>query len=437
MIARLLLTLTLLILTLPALATESNLHPSPSLAPESHLASPPTLAVEPALAPLPSTAVDPALAPKPTTAPGPSLDPTPTPALAAAPDNRIHRYLYCATPDGAQPKGGSGQALLVFDIDNHFKFVRRIPNPHFNFGVRGLTGCLATHSLYYSTTDRRLGKFDLESDQVLWENLYSGGCDRSSVSPDGSRIYAPTGWWEKSPQSGFVIIDGSTGAELQRLTVGQNAHNSLVSPDGSRLFLGTTTTLSVFDITHPTDPQKPTLLKSIPNVGESGVFPFTVNHQLSLAFVCLGSHVGFDVVDLLQGKPIHRVLASTSPIPHRTHGIALTPDQSEIWISDQDGKKLFIFDSTTIPPTPKGSLNLSTTGHGWVNFSLDGQYAWCHTPEIFNAKTKEPYATLQDENGQPFSTSKLIEVHFKNHKVIQISSEFGLGRPTPTPTPTP
>ena len=176
------------------------------------------------------------------------------------------------------------------------------------------------------------------------------------------------------------------------------------------------------------DPQNEHVIKQITDVGESGVFPYTVNTQQTLAFVCLGKHVGFDVVDLVQGKPIHRVMAGDTPIEHRTHGAALTPDETELWISDQVGKKLFIFDATQMPPRQTGSVDLSIGGHGWVNFSLDGQYAWCHTPDVFDAHTKKQIATLKDENGKPLASSKLIEVHFQNGKVIKVSSEFGLGR---------
>lgn len=334
----------------------------------------------------------------------------------------VHRYLYAATPDGAQMDSKSGMGLLVFDIDDGFKFVRRIDNPHFDGGVRGLTACAATHSLYYSTTARRLGRFDLESERVVWENGFTGGCDRSSVMLDGSKVFAPTGWWERTDDGGFVVIDGETGKELRRIKVGTGAHNSIMSLDGSRLFLGTVTTLTVFD------PRDEHVVTQIPEVGEAGVFPFTIEHTLHYAYVCLGKHVGFDVVDLTAGKPIHRVLAGEAPIEHRTHGAALTPDEKELWISDQVGQKLFIFDATKMPPVAKGSVDLSVGGHGWVNFSLDGHYAWCHTPDVFDARTKEKIATLRDENGKPFGSSKLIEVQVRDGKVVRVSSEFGLGR---------
>ena len=132
-------------------------------------------------------------------------------------DDVVHRYLYLASPDGAQLENGSGKGLLVVDIDDGFKFVKRIDNENLVSGVRGLTGCLATHSLYYSTGARRMGRFDLETEKMMWEHEFSGGCDRSAVTPDGGKIFAPTGWWEMTDNGGFVVIDGVTGNELHRI----------------------------------------------------------------------------------------------------------------------------------------------------------------------------------------------------------------------------
>jgi Ethanolamine utilization protein EutJ (predicted chaperonin) len=63
-----------------------------------------------------------------------------------------------------------------------------------------------------------------------------------------------------------------------------------------------------------------------------------------------------------------------------------------------------------------------------VFFSLDGKYAWSHTPDVFDLKTKKLVATLKDENGTPVSSSKFIEVHVRDGKVVQMGHEFGLGR---------
>lgn len=344
------------------------------------------------------------------------------PASVTAATAEVNRYLYLSMPDGAQKEGRSEPGILIFDIDDGHKFVRRIDMPIFQEGLRGFAGNLKMHSAYYSSTNHRLGRFDLESETTVWEQVYDAGCDRSSVTLDGKKIYAPTGWWYKGEDSGFLVVDGETGKLLKRLKVGPQAHNSIVNLSGTRVYLGTTTTLSVFDTS--TDE----LIMQISDVGERGIFPFTIDSRERYAYVCLGNHVGFDVVDLTAGKAIHRIFAGEEKIPHRTHGVGLTPDESEIWISDQRGKKLFIFDATTMPPAPKGHVELSQGGHGWVAFSLDGKYAWSHTPDVFDVKTKELVATLRDETGEPVSGSKFVEVHMKDGKLVRIGHEFGLGR---------
>ena len=338
-------------------------------------------------------------------------------------ESETKRYLYLSTPDGAQEEGRSPyNGILVFDIDNGHKLVKRIEVPIFEEGLRGFAGSLKTHSAYYSTTNHRLGAFDLETEKVVWEKTYDAGCDRSSITMDGKKIYVPTGWWYSGDDSGFLIVNGENGELIRRIHVGPQAHNSIVSLDGKRAYLGTRTMLTVFDTA--TD----RIIRQIKDVGERGIFPYTINSGQSIAYVCLGNHVGFDVVDLEKGKALHRVFAGDKPIPHRTHGAALTPDEKELWISDQEGRKLFIFDATQMPPTPKGHVELSQGGHGWVAFSLDGRYAWSHTPDVFDVKTKKVVATLRDEDGTPVSGSKYFEVHFRDGKVVAMGNEFGLGR---------
>jgi hypothetical protein len=333
------------------------------------------------------------------------------------------RYLYLSMPDGAQKEGRSDPpGILVFDIDNGHKLVRRIEVPVFSEGLRGFAGNLKMHRVYFSSTNRRLGAFDLETEKVVWEKTYDAGCDRSSITMDGKKLYVPTGWWYSGEDSGYLIVNADNGELIKRVNVGPQAHNSIVSLDGKRMYLCTQTMLSIYDT--GTD----RMIRQIKDVGERGIFPYTMDSRNRIGYICLGEHVGFDVVNLQTGKVLHRVFAGTEKIAHRTHGAALTPDESELWISDQVGKKLFIFDATKMPPTPKGSLDLSQGGHGWICFSLDGQYAWSHTPDIYDARTKKLVATLKDERGQPVSGSKFIEIHFRDGKVVQMGNEFGLGR---------
>lgn len=59
----------------------------------------------------------------------------------------------------------------------------------------------------------------------------------------------------------------------------------------------------------------------------------------------------------------------------------------KLWITDQEDQKLFVFDATQMPAKPKGEVWLMWKGYGWVCFSLDGHYAWCHTPDVFDVHT--------------------------------------------------
>jgi DNA-binding beta-propeller fold protein YncE len=334
------------------------------------------------------------------------------------------RYLYISTPDAAQDIYKAGlPGILVFDIDDGHKFVRRIPVPEFKEGLRGFTPNLKTHSAFFSLTSRRVGSFDLESEKMIWDKVFEAGADRSAVTPDGKKIYMPTGYWYLGEDGGMIVANAANGDVIKRVKVGPAAHNSLVSLDGRLLFLGSQTTFTVYDT------KDERVIRQFKDVGERAIFPFTVDSRNHYAYVCLGNNVGFDMLDLESGKVITRIYAGKEKIPHRTHGAALTPDETELWITDQLGQTLFVYDATKVPPTPKAEVTgLSIKGHGWVTFSLDGKYAYTHTPEVFDAKTRKIVATLKDENGLPVSGSKYFEVHMRDGKVVEMGSEFGMGR---------
>src|SRR5260370_2578785 len=87
-------------------------------------------------------------------------------ATLAFGQSQTKRYLYISTPDAAQKNYRSGQGILIFDIDDGHKFVRRIDIPAFDEGLRGFTGNLKTHRAYFSTSNRPLGPFILETSHI-------------------------------------------------------------------------------------------------------------------------------------------------------------------------------------------------------------------------------------------------------------------------------
>src|SRR5215510_7864180 len=133
--------------------------------------------------------------------------------------SQLKRYLYMSTPEAAQNDYKSGPGILVFDIDQGHKFVRRINVPAFEGGLRGFTGNLKTHTAYFSSSNHRVGAFDLESDKIVWDKTYDAGADRSSVTLDGKKIYVPTGYWYLEPDGGLLVLDAATGSLIKRIKV--------------------------------------------------------------------------------------------------------------------------------------------------------------------------------------------------------------------------
>ena len=345
----------------------------------------------------------------------------------------LKRYLYLTVPDGSQAAlAEHAPGIAVFDIDDGHKLVRFIPVPQFiqgggrgvnarPLGLRGFCASLVNHAAYYTAENGLLGCFDLETEKVLWEVHLPEGADRADITHDGKKLYVPTGYWDLGRSAGMLIVDASNGAVLKRVTLGTGPHNSFVTLDGQHVVVSGIDWIAMFRTA--TDEKEMYLY----GVGDGGMFPMTVDRKLERAYVSRYSHVGVDIVDLKSGEKLVTVQDGRPPIPRRTHGAALTPDESELWLSDQAGKRLLVYNNTVTPPVLKQEIKLIRDGHGWILFSMDGRFAWTHTEEVFDAKTKKQIATLHDEKGQPIAGSKFFEVHFRGNKVVAVGNQFPLG----------
>src|SRR5881392_2026209 len=92
------------------------------------------------------------------------------------------RLLYVAAPGIRDYLEYGGHGILIFDINDGHKFVRRFPSAGVDekgkpLNVKGICASSRTGRLYVSTT-KTLMSFDLTSDKLLWETPYEGGCDR-------------------------------------------------------------------------------------------------------------------------------------------------------------------------------------------------------------------------------------------------------------------
>jgi hypothetical protein len=114
----------------------------------------------------------------------------PAPLLA---QSSLHHYLYVATPGVRNYLEYGGHGLLVFDIDNNFKFIKRIPTNGLNDKGQPSNVMIAV-SLY---TIAFMGTIQamqcmISSRKKFFGKKYENGCDRMSISLDGKTIYLPS-----------------------------------------------------------------------------------------------------------------------------------------------------------------------------------------------------------------------------------------------------
>jgi hypothetical protein len=110
-----------------------------------------------------------------------------------------------------------------------------------------------------------------------------------------------------------------------------------------------------------------------------------------------------------------------------SHGIGLTPDEKELWLTDSFNTRLHIFDATAMPPVQGASIVLRDEP-GWVTFSIDGQYAYPSTGEVIETKSRKIVALLKDEMGRDVQSEKMVELDFKGSEPVAAGDQFGLGR---------
>jgi DNA-binding beta-propeller fold protein YncE len=224
------------------------------------------------------------------------------------------------------------------------------------------------------------------------------------------------------------VIDALTGEVRQKIVPKSGAHNTIYGLDGRHVYLAglKSPVLTVMDTqTHAVS-------------GTVGPFsnvirPFTINGSQTLCFVNVNGLLGFEVGDLRIGKMLYRVeIPGSKPGAEKrhgcpSHGIGLTPDETELWLTDAANSQLHIFDVTVMPPKRIAGISLRDQP-GWVTFSLDGQYAYPSTGDVIEVKTRRIIAELKDEQGHDVQSEKLLEIDFADGQPIRTGDQFGLGR---------
>jgi hypothetical protein len=344
----------------------------------------------------------------------------------AAASARERHLLYVAEPGIRNYVSYGGVGVLVYDVQKGYEFVKRIPTWRVPPGqepenVKGVAASARTGRLYVSTI-RRVGCFDLLTDRMLWDKELEGGCDRLALSPDGATLYVPS---FEGPH--WNVVDARSGAALAKVVTDSGAHNTLWSADGDQVYLAGLRSPFLAVV----DPKTHVVAKTVGPFSAS-IRPFTVNAAKTRCYVNVNDLLGFEIGDLETGRKLHRVEVpgfEKGPVARHgcpSHGIALTPDEKELWVADGHNLALHVFDNTVTPPRLSTTLKVRDQP-GWITFSIDGRHAYPSTGEVFDVRSKERIAALQDEEGRAVGSEKLLEVVFLDGKPVRAGDQFGFG----------
>jgi hypothetical protein len=348
-------------------------------------------------------------------------------ASGAPEPDRLERRLYVAVPGIRDYLEYGGHGLLVYGIDDDHRLLKRIPTAGLDaagkpLNVKGICASAQTKRVYVSTT-KQLFCMDLITEKLLWEKTYDQGCDRMAITPDGRTIFLPS---LEGPL--WYVVRADDGEVVARITPDSGSHNTIVGPDGKEAYLAGLK--SPFLTAAGTD-----RFEAIRKVGpfSAPIRPFTVNGMQTLCFVNVNELLGFEVGDLKSGRKICRVEVvgyATGPTKRHgcpSHGIALTPDEKELWLTDAFNQRIHIFDASSMPPKKVADIKLRDQP-GWITMSIDGKYVYPSTGEVIDARSRKIVGMLKDERDGEVQSEKMLEIDFQAGQPIRAGDQFGLGR---------
>jgi hypothetical protein len=326
--------------------------------------------------------------------------------------------IYAAQDDGT---------VHVYDIDHHHVEVRVIRLFECCADVRGITAAVPTHRLYvmYNRNSQgHVASIDLMSDEVIWDRvLHIPGVDRGNVTPDGRTLYLPT--WEGDPGSAYeLVIDAETGTEQARITLPPRSHDTIVSLDGERVFMETKSpTASIYVV----DSASNDVIEVVGGYCCSGVLgPFAINGTGTKVVNDVNDYAGFQLADVALGRVTEFIPFASG---YGGHGIAWTPDESQVWVNDGGMPDVHVFDMKATPPNELHLVDVSHVPH-WITFSIDGRFAYVagrkggeDVTDVIDVPTYQRVSSLGP-------SEDLLEVDFAGGSLMAVGNQFGIGRIT-------
>ena len=328
------------------------------------------------------------------------------------------RFLYVAEDQGW---------VYVYDINNNHKLLRKFEVPGTG-EFKGICADAKRGKLYLSSyVNDQLVCVDLKTEKVDWTIYIPGYPDSPAITPDGKYIYLP-----KRYSHLWDIIDTDLHKVVGSVEVPYgNPHNTWCSKDGTKMYLAAlgnenlyiadTRTHKIISSVGPftPNPDDPWSWTQKKHDGPKGIRPFAISDDDHYAYVNLDGVLGYEIGDIRTGKKIARVdVKGFEKLRggHLTtsHGVNITPDQKEIWLSNDAGPYVHIFDCTVTPHKQIADIKLNHR-NGWLTFSIDGRYCYPSSGDVIDTKTRKIVAELVE-------SEKLLEIQFEGGKAVRVGT---------------
>ena len=322
-------------------------------------------------------------------------------------------------------------SISVYDIDAGHRLIKTIQTVPGVGDVRGVAVSAVTGKLYVAYRDfsgtGMVYCLNVYSDTILWNRAVSPGVDRLAINPDGQLLYVPT--WEGGSADYINVLDANIGDVVREVYFSNRSHDTQYPVSGP-IFQETKAEDGSGNYLYLIDPNSYAISRVGPYSGILG--PYAVDSTSSYAVTNVRNLWGMQIANLKTGEIITATFPNHPPgDAGLLHGIAWTPDQSEVWENSSGSDPHVYIWGMLNPTTPilKDKLALrSGRGSHWLTFDVKGDYGYVAPiknsddgTEIFNARTHASVGVIG-------SSEDMLEIDFANGKISQVGDQYGIGR---------
>jgi YVTN family beta-propeller protein len=220
-----------------------------------------------------------------------------------------------------------------------------------------------------SEGDNTLRVFDTSTDKLISKIKLTGRPNQCAVTPDGKYVAVPI-----RDGDSVDIVDTAQQKVVKVLPV-KAPHNAFNSGSNKYLFVSSMGDQAIYRI----DLGKMDYDAHIPVGGVPR--PYVITRDGQTMYVAESDLHGFVIVNIPENKVVRRVeMPAEHPKPHEhpyepintlTHGLALSPDEQELWVTSLLDDAMYVYDVKS-----QKIVGRVATGSGpnWVAFSPDGKY---------------------------------------------------------------